>query len=447
MNTQVFSDSERQTAQGQAHDPLVDSMRRAPYLLASVALLALLLFGGYARAASGPVIAAIKTNNIKALEGLSNSAKTAQEKSLATGVLMALRHQDAKAITVLTSITHSTAKPAVRAAAYLTLSNIFLRTQRYRTCYSAIRTALQLSAQSVDQDYRQTMVFAQALQHINTMRVVYERPGSLPVTDINENVIRVPITIDGHHGGGMLDTGANFSAISTSVAKRFGLQMFSQFVGVNSSTKRAVQTRLGMARRLQVGNVVFKNVPFIVVPDAALRIPQRLRISAIIGLPVLMALGRLELANSAVPTLRYETPNSKSSGVSGSRSNMFLDGLEPLVMVSYRGAKGPLLMELDTGSNVTYFTHNVISDAPKLFAHAKRHSWHVGGAGAVVTERSALRVPQVTLTIAGQHITLKNVVVSSHASSTTDGVIGSDIFRKGSRWMMDFKAMTFTESN
>ena len=88
------------------------------------------------------------------------------------------------------------------------------RTPRYFACYSAIHIALELSPASVDGAYRQAMEFARAISGVKPMQLVREAPGSLPITDEKAGVVRVPIKIDGHQGGAMLDTGASFSTIS-----------------------------------------------------------------------------------------------------------------------------------------------------------------------------------------------------------------------------------------
>ena len=254
-------------------------------------------------------------------------------------------------------------------------------------------------------------------------------------------MIRVPIRIDGRRLGAMVDTGANMSAISASVAKRVGIQMLGRSASVGSETERTVAVRLGIARRLQIGNAIFENVVFIVLPDSELSLPLSYRISAFVGLPVLMALGRLEFVNSGSPRLLYDLSRGKTASEARAHPNMLLSGLEPLLLVRVPGAGNPLRMKLDTGSDRTYFTRNAIRDAPALFAHARKYVWRVGSAGGVVTERQALRVPETPFIIGGRRIVLKNVIVNSRASSTSDGVIGEDLLAQDARWTIDFKFM------
>lgn len=411
-------------------------------ILLFAALLGFALRSAYASAVDEPVVAAVKVNDLRALEALSQSAPTAQQRSLANGVLLALHHEDAEAIAMLLPVTRSTASPVVRATAYLALSDIYIRDQRYRARYSAIRAASRLFPKSVDLGYQQSMTFAHALARVKPMRLVRETPGALPITDENKGMIRVPVRINGHRLGAMVDTGANMSAISASVAKRVGIQMLSQSASIGSATERTVAVRLGLAKRLRIGNAILENVVFIVLPDSELSLPPSYRIGAFVGLPVLMALGRLEFVNSGAPRLLYGVSRGKAANEAEANPNMLLSGLEPLVLVRVPGACHPVLMKLDTGSNRTYFTRNAARDSPTLFAHAEQYVWHEGSVGGTVTEQRARRLPQTPLIIGGRRIILKNILVSSQASSKSDGVLGADIFRQGAGWTIDFKTMT-----
>jgi predicted aspartyl protease len=405
-------------------------------------LLGLTLLGARASAAPKSVVAAVNANDVAALETLSKSAPTAEERSLGAGSLLALRHEDAKAVAMLSVVSRSEAPHDVRATAYRVLSGIYLRDQRYRECDSAILAAAKLSGPSAQS--RQSI--AQAPMGVKPMRVLHEVPGAVPITKESESIIRVPVEINGRRRGAMVDTGASFSTISASVAKRVGITLLALPATVGSSTERALAVRVGIAKRLQIGQAILENVVFIVVPDSAWGIPPKFQISALIGLPVLLALGRLEFVNSAAPALLYDVPRGKLTSQDEVHPNMLLSGLEPLVLVRVTGKDAPLVMKLDTGSNSTSFTQKALADAPVLLAQAERYVDHSAGIGGTVTDRQALRLPKMTLNVGGQPITLKNVVVSSQASSTSDGVLGADLFGQGARWTMDFETMTLAVS-
>jgi predicted aspartyl protease len=392
-------------------------------------------------AAPDPVVAAIDANDVTALETLAKSATTAHQRSLAAGALLALHHEDTLAIAALKPLIRSGASPQVRASAYLVLSKVFLVDQRYRDSYSAIRAALRVSPHSVGFTDLQTMAFVRLLSNAKPMRVVRESPGSLPITRDQAGLLRVPVKIDGQTRHAIADTGAAFSTMSASTAKAVGLQMLRRSATVRSATERAVATRIGIARRLQIGDTTLANVVFIVLPDAALRFPHGYRINAIIGLPVLMALERLEVVNSRSPVLFYDIASGKLAGRIESESSVLLSGLSPVVLARIPRAVHSLTMKLDSGANVTTLNHNAIVDAPVLRAHSERHVLRIGGAGGDVNAQRALQLPELTLVIGGRRFILKNVAVSPRASVGNDGTIGEDILRQGSRWELDFRTM------
>ncbi len=420
--------------------------RRDSAILASAVLIILTLRGVCASAAVPAVVVAANTNDLTALQTLSSTAATAQQRSLAAGALLALRNEDAKATAVLLPITRSAASRLVRATADVALAEVYVRDQRYRACYSAFRAAVQLSAGAISPGKRQDMADCQALAEVKPMHLTREQPGSLPITRDSVGLIRVPVEIDGRRHEAVVDTGAGFSTISASAAASARVRMLRQSLRVGTASKRALAMRLGVARQVRFGNATLTNVVFIVLPDSAMRFPDGYHVNAVIGLPVLMALGRrLEFVNSGAPTLLYDVPPGKPAGRAGSGSNMLLSGLAPLVLVHVPGALNPLPMELDTGAPSTVFDHNAVADAPILLAHAKRHVLQAVGAGGVVSE-GGLLLPEVTLTIGERQFALKNVPVYPAASAISsyhiDGLIGQNVVRQGAWWVIDFKTMT-----
>jgi predicted aspartyl protease len=419
--------------------------RIAPY--ATAAAIGLTLASAGVRAGPARLLAAFNGNDLTALEALAGAAAPPAQRQVAAGAVLALRREDAAAMRMLLPVSRSKAAPEVRAIAYLALSSIDLRDGRYRDCYAAMRAASRLSARSVNASDRQAMAFARALAAVKPMRLARAASGSLPITRDKAGLPRVPVRIDGHTQAAIVDTGANFSTISASAARRAGIRMLTGEASVGSSTEQAVATRLGIAPRLRIGDAVLTNVVFIVLPDSALTFANgAYRIEAIIGLPVLMALGRIEFAGSgAKPTFVYGVPPAMTASEARPRpANLLLSGLQPLLLVRVPGASHPLRMVLDTGANTTMFSHNAVTDAPALLAHAGVHDLHVGGAGGTETDRKALRLPVVTLTVDGRRFKLENVAVISRARAGSDGMIGQDLLRQGARVTVDFQSMRLT---
>lgn len=423
----------------------LDHQSRASVVCA--ALLCLTVLAPCASAAAESVVAAVNAHDIAALEGMAKLAQTPQQRALAAGSLLAMRREDAQGIAILMPVTRSTANRILRATAYRLLGYLYYRDARYRACYSAFHSGSQLSSQSLDPNDRQDMAQCQTLEGVKPMRLVRDTPGSLPVTRDSLDLMRVPVKIDGDTHEAIVDTGAGLSVISVSAAKRAGIRMLnSQGLSTGTASERALAVRLGIARRLQIGNAMLTNVVFLVLPDAALRLPHD-RINAIIGVPVLMALGpRLEFVNSAKSALLYDVANGNSAGAAGSDSHLIFYEDILMILVQIPGVRKPLGMFLDTGTTSSELAHGAIVDAPALLRHAERHALPLVGAGGTVKEVHGLILPDVTLIIGGRRFKLKKVPVNSATSAISsygaDGNIGQDILRQGAGWIVNFKTMT-----
>lgn len=410
--------------------------------LASAVLVGVTLFAAGACAAPAPVLSAVNSDDITALEALARSARTMPQRNLAEGALLALRHRDHRALVTLIRVARSRASRTVRATADVTLAGVYLRDQRYAACYRAVRTAARLSAASVDLGTRQNMAICHVLAAVKPMRLVRETPGRLPVTRDRAGLMRVPVTIDGRRYDGVVDTGANMSTVSASTAQRAGIRVLGKKLSVHSPSEASIAMRLGIARRLKIGNVTLADVVFIVLPDAALNLGDGYRISAIIGLPVWMALGRrLELVNSATPVLRYDVQRIPATSLAAARSPMLLSVLKLMVLVHVPQAHKSLPMILDSGAGDSSLSRAAIANAPLLLARARRQVLHYRAAGGGVTE-PVLRVPELQLGIGGRRFELKNVPLTPDRGAGSKGRIGQDILRQGSGWIMNFKAMT-----
>jgi hypothetical protein len=183
-----------------------------------------------------------------------------------------------------------------------------------------------------------------------------------------------------------------------------------------------------------------------VLPDSALTFANgAYRIDAIVGLPVFIALGRIEVGNTGFV---YGTAPDWAAGRASQRDpDMLLSGLQPLILTRVPGTSDPLRMILDTGSNVTLFNHNLAVDAPALLAGLEQHALRLGGAGGAQIDRKALKLPATTLIIGGRHFALEDISVTSSGKPGSDGVIGQDVLGQGTRMTLDFATMRFAIEN
>ena len=398
-----------------------------------------------ALAAATPVEASVDARDIVALERLSQTAASAEERNLATGAALALRRKDDAALAVLVPLAGSQAPRDLRAEAYIAACEVYLRQGRFSETYNALKAAQTLSSEPLQNEVIQTMEFAQVLSGVTPMAVAHKAAGRLPVTRDMAGMANVSVKINGQVQNAVIDSGAAFSTISESTAKRLGVRMMEKATTVASASKDAVVTRVGIADRLEFGDAVLTNVVFAVLPDADLTFAGgKYKIDAIMGLPVFVALDRIEVASEAGQESLIYGPKPAAAKT---QSNLLLAGVEPIVLVGAEKADTPLRMFIDTGAVHTSLNAKFLADYPALNQSTVNQTAHWEGAGGAATDEKARNVPELRLIVAGRPITLKDVRMKSKAEPDRHGAIGQDLLKQGRRWALDFANMSFTVSD
>jgi hypothetical protein len=101
------------------------------------------------------------------------------------------------------------------------------------------------------------------------------------------------------------------------------LKLIDQSVAIASSTQNVVQSKLAVADSLFIGDILFENVVFIVMPDAQLTFPEiNYAIKGIIGFPVMDQMGEVHLLKNGNIFIPKEVAKKQEQ-------NMFFEGLKP----------------------------------------------------------------------------------------------------------------------
>jgi hypothetical protein len=197
---------------------------------------------------------------------------------------------------------------------------------------------------------------------------------------------------------------------------------------------------MAIADRVTLGGMEFENVVFGVFPDASLTFAGgAYSIEAIIGLPVLMELGRIEIREQGgTGGLRYgPSPSDRTEA-----PNLLLNGLNPLVLVTAAAAEGPLLMTLDTGARTTQLTPHAAEAYPRLVADARTETGTIAGVGGERRDEIQI-IPRLDLSVDGFDIALRDVRLAAFARDARHGVLGQDVLRAGGGYALDFEALRF----
>lgn len=250
------------------------------------------------------------------------------------------------------------------------------------------------------------------------------------------NHLMVPTKSNGVTADFIFDTGANLSTICESLAKKMGFTIFEQNIAIGSSTKTNVKSKLAVADSLYVGDILFENVTFIVMPDEQLTFAEiDYQIKGIIGFPIIHQLEEVRLNKNGSITVPSEAGKS-------SLKNMVMDGLNPVVKLTSK--KDTLLFTLDTGAKSSDLSLKYYKENKKqVDKDGKLETNKRGGAGGI-TEVKEYILSNFPMTIGTKSTTLSKIPVSLEEyefNKFFDGNLGQDVFKQFNTLILNFKYM------
>jgi len=197
-----------------------------------------------------------------------------------------------------------------------------------------------------------------------------------------------------------------------------------------------VNASLGIADELRLGDIVVKNVVFMIFPDSSLSFARGLyTIKGILGFPIIEQLQeiRIDKYNLTVPQIAVDR-NIRNFGV---------DELLPVISVGYN--TDTLAFTFDTGAQFTFLNEPFYHDYKTLVDTAGySFEMQIGGAGGVAKSK-AFRVSQIPITVAGQSALLKDVAVKTSSTTPKDklyyGNFGQDIMGQFKEMVINFRYM------
>lgn len=254
----------------------------------------------------------------------------------------------------------------------------------------------------------------------------YGKDGRIPVS-INGQMLRIPF-----------DTGANFSVLMLSQAKRLGLTLRSAGVAVETSTDMKAYADLAVADRVVIDGITYKNVVFLVFPDELLTFPGGHTIEGVAGFPLIEAMGEVQFMSDG---------SIKVPAIPAQRrlQNLAFDQLEPIVSVKYQGED--LICRLDTGADDSTFYEPFIRLHPGMFEllHDPREI-EIGGVGGI-RKLQAYRLDRIDVVLGGRTVTLQDIQVftapiTDEASNYLHCNLGRSTFANFDSYIINFRSMS-----
>lgn len=234
-----------------------------------------------------------------------------------------------------------------------------------------------------------------------------------------------------------LETAAEYSMLTRSEAERLKLKVIPAGVQIRTKTGPVVNADVAVASSLLLGNVQYRDVVFLVMPDTAFTYKDS-QVSGTLGSPVFAGMESLTVRRGHVmdiPKLVLTKPVD----------DIALDGNELLtqVMVGDHTA----LCRVDPAIEHTVF-YKAYYDQYKdeVEKAGKAHSVHGNGISGV-HDYSSFRLRNLTITVAGRPVKLANVDIFTERLASKDYLqcnLGQDAFKDYRAYTINLAAMSLT---
>ena len=249
-------------------------------------------------------------------------------------------------------------------------------------------------------------------------------------------LVNIKVGINGNDEDFIFDTGANFSTVSESFAKKIGLVSLEGKLEVGTATSMKVSSGLAYAPSLNIGNFIFKNVLFLVLPDEALSFAGGIYvINGIIGFPVIKEMKEIHLTAGQI----YIPEKPKAS----TYSNLALDGFLPVIETF--ADSDTLVFSFDTGAKRTIIYYPYYKKYKSVIdSKYEPADINIGGAGGDETLKG-YKITEIEFRISDGKTILKNVSLLAEQIKDKDehleGNLGGDFFNSFKTMIINFEDM------
>jgi len=239
----------------------------------------------------------------------------------------------------------------------------------------------------------------------------------------------------------IFDTGAGFSLVTESVANRLGIKILvDSFIG-GGGIANTEYMKIGFVDTLYLGDILYKNIVFLVCEDEKLTFSEYLDFSmnGVLGLPEIKALSSIKIHKNGVLEISKNDDKRKS--------NMMLSGGQQIIVQT----NDSLLFILDTGNvGGTHLSNNYYNkNKENIESIGDTCSQFVGSFGGTKFF-PVYELSNFPIKINSNTNILPKIVC--HTQPTWigyeyDGWLGQDIISKYDYMLLDFKNMYFALEN
>ncbi len=287
-------------------------------------------------------------------------------------------------------------------------------------------------------DYENSLLIWEAMSGVPKQEVLKKSETKINMKRDMAGLYNIPVTFDDITFDFIFDTGANFSTITESYAKKLDLVFTNGIITADAITGKKIGTKIAWAKSFFIGNIEIKNSLFLVVADEDLSFAGgAYKINGIIGFPIMVALEELSIGRDGELTVPLVSTVSE-------KRNMVIDGFNPIVDVEYKN--NPMCFAFDTGAKTTLLYAPFLNDNKKeIISVYKTEDIKFGGAGGDV-KVPGYNLKNIELKVSDAGVILPEVSLLEKKLMDKEeffyGNLGQDFISKFDTMTLNFKYMS-----
>jgi hypothetical protein len=241
----------------------------------------------------------------------------------------------------------------------------------------------------------------------------------------------VSLSINDQPATYLLDTGAWVSVMTEPEAARLGLVPGTIRGRIGDASGTGTVVRTTVVKELMIGSMTLRDVSFVIVPNE--------EAGGIIGMPILLALGRIEWSSEGSWELGGSSESSENPG-----SDLVF--YENKLLLSAEVLEQPAFGTLDTGAATTDLNRNFATQFAEFVERTgTKQTGEITGLGGTA-EFDAVLLPELRFFVGGTNVSLNPALVTLQAMPGMGGEccignIGRDMLLGTGRLTIDFSSM------
>ena len=278
-----------------------------------------------------------------------------------------------------------------------------------------------------------------SIMDVPKMEINIPDNSMIPISRDIAGLQNVSVTLQNDSLDFAFDTGAEFSVIVESLARKYDVKIFEDKVRVGTATSKIVEGHMGLSD-IKLGNIELKNVVFLVLSDSLLTFNNGLYvIKGIIGFPVIYAFKEFTIKDDEVLLISHK--NQKSID-----KNFAIYGQSIRIRVIVNNNTLPFLF--DSGNTGTYLSYSFFARYKnEIIGKCKKEILEIGGAGGMV-KTEAYIIDSIAISAGNSILTMHSIEIYPEEFMSYDkfvyGNFGQDYINKFSEMNMDFTTMNIS---